>query len=29
MCLTEIPSVARIGVDPQYFARQDHMIIPG
>ncbi|XP_061166856.1 uncharacterized protein LOC133175762 [Saccostrea echinata] len=25
----EIPSVARIGVDPQFFARQDHMIIPG
>lgn len=25
----EIPSVARIGVDPQYFARQDNMIIPG
>ncbi|XP_055998471.1 uncharacterized protein LOC125683191 isoform X1 [Ostrea edulis] len=25
----EIPSVARIGVDPQFLAKQDHMIIPG
>eukprot|EP00105_Crassostrea_gigas_P016813 XP_011434337.1 PREDICTED: gametocyte-specific factor 1 homolog [Crassostrea gigas] len=25
----EIPSVARIGVDPQHLAKQDHMIIPG
>ncbi|XP_052706824.1 uncharacterized protein LOC128182272 [Crassostrea angulata] len=25
----EIPSVPRIGVDPQHLAKQDHMIIPG
>lgn len=25
----EIPSVPRIGVDPQHLAKQDHMVIPG